>query len=138
MPADNVERIRVLLDAWNRRDLDTMLAGCAHDVEYVNSPDAVEPGTRHGHEGFADVLAKQWDLLGDGAMQETEDLHAVGADQVLFVGRITRTMPGSDATIDARGVLRWTLNDEGLLTRVEVLGAGSSFQAGLDRARAES
>ena len=136
MASDNVEHVRALLEAWNRRDLELMLAGIAPDVEYVNSPDAVEPGTRHGHEGMSDVLTKQWDLL--DAHLEIDELYALGESQVVFEGRITRSMPGSEATIDALGVMRWTVGDDGLVTRIEILGAGSSFQAGVERLRDNS
>jgi ketosteroid isomerase-like protein len=134
MSGSNEERVRAVLDGWNERDLDRMLELCATDVQYVNSPDAVEPGTRHGHDGFAGVLRKQWDLLGEDAHNEVQELHVVDEKTFVTVSVITRTMPGSDAKIEARGAMRWTCGDDGLITRIEVLGAGSSFDRGLDEA----
>ena len=39
-------------DAWNRRDEEELLALCDPEMEFVNSPTAVEPGTRQGTTNF--------------------------------------------------------------------------------------
>ena len=46
MSEENVEMVRSLVEAWNRRDLDAMLDLGGEEMAYVNSPTAVEPGTR--------------------------------------------------------------------------------------------
>jgi ketosteroid isomerase-like protein len=46
MSEGNVEIVRQILDAWNRRDIEGRIALVDPEVEYVNSPTAVEPGTR--------------------------------------------------------------------------------------------
>ena len=59
------------LDAWNRRDLE--LTSCALSdppaVEFVNSPTAVEPGTRRGFDEGTAVLRAQWEILLDGRQE---------------------------------------------------------------------
>src|SRR6476661_4892294 len=52
MSQENVEVVRSVYEAWARDDL----PGPAHlfdaQIEYVNPPGAVEPGTRHGLAAF--------------------------------------------------------------------------------------
>ena len=50
MSQENVEIVRRLVDAWNRQDLEGILALIDPEAEYVNAPNAVEPGTRRGHD----------------------------------------------------------------------------------------
>ena len=69
MSEENVEIVRRMNDAWNSRDLEATLALADPDVEYVNSPTAVEPGTRRGHEGLTTVLQAQWEMLTDAWLE---------------------------------------------------------------------
>ena len=116
-------------DAWNRQDLDACLAMADPDIEYVNAPSAVEPGTRRGHDGLSLVLRKQWEGLGPTARVEVERVEFRGEGAVV-VGRLSREMPGSTSRIEIRGVFRMTLRD-GRIGRLEQLGAGTGFDAAL-------
>ncbi len=131
MARENVEVVHLVLDAWNRRDLDSMLALSDPAIEYVNAPAAVEPGTRRGHQGLVTVLRTQWEALAD-VRQEIARVHVRG-DEVITVGRVSRGMPGSDARIENRIVLSWTLRN-GKVARLEVLGGGSEYQSALEAA----
>ena len=55
MSEENVEIVRRLIDAWNRQDIEGMLALIDPEAEYVNAPTAVEPGTRRGHDAIVAV-----------------------------------------------------------------------------------
>jgi ketosteroid isomerase-like protein len=118
--------------AWNRQDLEACLAMADPDIEYVNAPSAVEPGTRHGHDGFSLVLRKQWEGLGPTAQAELDQVH-VEAESALVVGRLSREMPGSSSRIEVRAVLRMTFRDARIV-HVDQLGAGTSFDAALEAA----
>ena len=48
MSEENIEIVRRLYDAWNRRDEEELVALSDPEAEWVNSPTAVEPGTRRG------------------------------------------------------------------------------------------
>ena len=63
MSEGNVEIVRQILDAWNRRDIEGLIALVDPEVEYVNSPTAVEPGTRRGLDEVAAVARTQWETL---------------------------------------------------------------------------
>ncbi len=121
MSEENVEVVRRLLDAWNRRDLDAMLDLGGSELVYVNSPTAVEPGTRRGRDEVREVARKQWEILAD-ARFEVDKFFDRG-DEVIALGRLSRGMPGSDARIEEPQLGSYQFRD-GKITRVEVLGFG--------------
>src|SRR4051812_6001763 len=100
MSQENVEIVHRALAAWNDRDIEAMLALADPEIEYVNSPTAVEPGTRSGHKGFEHVIRAQWEILSE-ARWELDRLYERG-DEIIGLGRISRRMPGSDARIEDR------------------------------------
>jgi ketosteroid isomerase-like protein len=53
MSQENVELVKRLYDAWQKDGFGVVPAVMDPDIEYVNPPYAVEPGTRRGYEGFA-------------------------------------------------------------------------------------
>jgi ketosteroid isomerase-like protein len=99
MSEENVEIVRRVLDAWNRRDIDDLLADADPGIEYVNSPTAVEPGTRRGVAEVSAVWRAQWEIL--DARLEVDRVFDRG-DEIVVLGRLSRRMPGSGAQIDDR------------------------------------
>lgn len=127
--------VRRLVDAWNRRDLDAILSCCHRDVEYVNAPQAIEPGTRHGHDGVVLVMRRQWEAFEPDGRQEIVAVHEVSEDLVTE-GKVTRSMPGSKRPLENRVAIRWSFLDD-LVRRLEILGAGTGFGDALDAALRE-
>ncbi len=123
MSEENVEIVSRVHDAWTREDLDAMLALSDPDVEYVNSPAAIEPGTRQGHDGLAAVLRSQWEILTEPRL-EIERIYDRGED-VITLSRLARRMPDSGTRIEAQSLLLWRIRN-GKLIRVEVLAVGSA------------
>jgi ketosteroid isomerase-like protein len=123
MSQENVELARRMLDAWNRRDLETLRSLSADDVEFVNSPTAVEPGTRHGRDEGAAVAQAQWEMLLD-ARQEIDEIFDRG-DEVVILGRVSRRMPGSETRIEDRVLSSFTFR-AGRATRLKVLAFGGT------------
>jgi ketosteroid isomerase-like protein len=121
--SQNMEIARRMIDAWNRRDLPTMLTLSDPRVEFVNSPTAVEPGTRRGVDEVTAVARAQWDILLD-ARWEIDRIYDRG-DEITVLGRLSRRMPGSEDRIEDRGLTSWTIHD-GKVTRAEVLGFGAA------------
>jgi ketosteroid isomerase-like protein len=103
MSEENVEFVRAIYAAWlkgeSARDF------IAADIEYVNPPDAVEPGTRRGREAFAAIRDAY-----DDVRVEPETLIKAGAD-VVVIARITGTGRGSGVGIDQRQGYIWTIHD---------------------------
>jgi ketosteroid isomerase-like protein len=120
---ENLEIVRRAVAAWNGRDIEAMLALADPDVEYVNSPTAVEPGTRSGHESFEHVVRTQWEILSD-ALWELDRLYERG-NETIGLGRISRRMPGSASRIEER-VLVAVRFENAKMTRIEVLGFGQA------------
>ena len=131
MSQENVEIVRRLLGAWNRKDADAMLALADPEVEYVNAPGAIEPGTRRGHDELVRVLRTQWDAL-PGGEQEIDRIYDRG-DQIISIGRVSRLMPGGEARIDTAILLAWTIR-AGKVVRIEVLATGQDFEKALEAA----
>jgi ketosteroid isomerase-like protein len=127
MSEENVEIVRQIMDAWNRRDMEGLVALVDPEVLYVNSPTAVEPGTRRGLDEVAAVARTQWETL-DGR-QVFDRLHDRG-DEIISEGRVSGLMPGSAARIDTPVLSSWTISD-GKVIRVEILGTGPEFEDAL-------
>jgi ketosteroid isomerase-like protein len=131
MSQENVEIVRRLVDAWNRQDLEALLAFADPEAEYVNAPSAVEPGTRRGHEGLASVARAQWEYM-PGALIELDRVHDRG-DEVITEGHLSHLMPGSDTRISTPVLSSWKFRD-GKVVRLEQLGGGPEFAEALEAA----
>src|SRR2546423_12524395 len=121
MSQENVEIVRRVLDAWNRRDLEELLALSDPEIEFVNSPTAVEPGTRRGFEEITAVWRTQWEILLDGRI-EIDRIYDRG-EEVFTLGRLSRRMPEGDARLEDRYLGSWTIRD-GKVVRSAVVGFG--------------
>jgi ketosteroid isomerase-like protein len=121
MSEENVKIVRRAVDAWNRRDLEDLIALSDPNGEYVNSPTAVEPGTRRGVEEVSAAMRAQWETLTD-ARWEIDRIYDQG-DEVAVLGRLSRRMPESEAQLEGRVLVTYTIRN-GKIARTEVLGFG--------------
>jgi ketosteroid isomerase-like protein len=129
----DLELVRRALDAWNRRDIEDLLGLCDPEIEFVNSPTAVEAGTRRGFDETTAAFQAQWDVLLD-ARQEIERIFDDG-DEILTLGSLSRRMPESEARLEQPILMSWQTRD-GKLTRMEVLGlGGGEVETALGRPR---
>jgi ketosteroid isomerase-like protein len=119
---ESVEIVRRMFDAWNQRDLETVRQITAPGIEYVNSPTAVEPGTRHGHDGLTGVFEAQWEILADGRTEVDGILDR--GDEIIALIRLSRRMPGSDTRLEVPTLLSCEIRDR-LMVRIEVLAIDS-------------
>ena len=126
MAQENAEVFRRGIEAWNRRDIEGILDLAAPDIEYINSPDAVEPGTRHGSDEYGAVLQAQWDVIGDGQL-EIQSLQTAG-DDVYALMELSRTFGGGDTPLAQRIGTRTTIR-EGLIVRQEMMPVEQFHQA---------
>ena len=95
MSQENVEIVRRLYDAWNRRDEEELVALGDPEVEWVNSPTAVEPGTRRGTNELLAVWQMQWEILRDGHDLRSSESTIVARRSSSW-GRLSRRMPEGD------------------------------------------
>ena len=123
MSQKNVEIVKRLYDAWNRRDEEELVALSDPEMEYVNSPTAIEPGTRRGTNELLAVVRMQWDFLRDGRF-EIDQIYDRG-EEIIALGRFSRLMPEGDTRIEDQSLASWTIRD-GKVVRTEVLGFGKA------------
>ena len=74
----------------------------------------------------------QWEVLDSVAVERVESRE----DGHLSVQMLRGTIPGSETQLDTPVVSRWSFTD-GLLTRLEMLGLGSTFEDALKEAGLE-
>ena len=104
MPTDKLEVVRTIYDAWGsgrsaRDHIDP-------DVEYVNPPDAVEPGVRHGRRWFAAIRGSYDDVV----VSPTEFVDAPG-DDVIVVARVTGRGRTSGFPVEWNQGYIWTIRN---------------------------
>ena len=132
MSEENVEIVRRIMDAWNRRDIDTLVAYTDPGIEYVNPPTAVESGTRRGLAEVTAVWRAQWEILPDGRYEL--DRFFDRGDEIVALGRLSVRMPDSDARIGDRVLGSWEIHN-GKVIRFESLGVGrTEVQTALEAA----
>ena len=81
MSQENVEVVRAIHEEWANRRLGKQFM--AEDIRYVNPPDALEPGTRHGAESFNNLFKVYSDIS-----FEIDRLIDAGGDRVVVVGKM--------------------------------------------------
>lgn len=104
MSEANVALVRQLYDAWLRGA--SARAWIDPDLEYVNPPDAVEPGTLRGRESLG-----RWREAYEEFRIEPERIDAVGGDDVLVLARVRTRGRGSGAVTQTRQGYIWTVKN---------------------------
>ena len=59
--SENVETVKRAFEAFNRRDIDGILAVCDPDIDWTPPPDWLGSRTYHGHNGVREAIA---DMVG--------------------------------------------------------------------------
>jgi ketosteroid isomerase-like protein len=101
--------VRAIYDAW--REGRSARDFIAEDVEYVNPPDAVEPGVRYGRKSFAAIRGSY-----DDVVVEPLDFIDAPNDEVVVVARVTGRGRGSGFPVEWLHGYVWTVRD-GLAVR---------------------
>jgi ketosteroid isomerase-like protein len=111
MSKENVEVVRLVLDAINRRDVDAVVESASEDVvtDWSNSRgllSGVHQGRDQARQAFEEFL-EPWDSL----RWEAEELSELGGDRVLTVSRLQMHGRGSGVEVNASGASIWTIRD---------------------------
>ncbi len=116
MSLENVEVVRHIYRAW-MKDGSPVASGLLDpEIEWVNSPDAVEPGTRRGIDAFASAVESVSDTF-EGARVDIDEMLDAG-DKVVVLATLHGRGRGSGADVERRQGYIWTLFD-GKATRFE-------------------
>ena len=108
MAPDNVNALRWILQQLfgERRVRPDLLAD---DAEWVNPPDAVEPGTRRGAEAFNQAIASVF-ATWDDVRFDTERVIDAG-DDVVALGILRGHVRAAEMEIDSPHGEVWTFRD---------------------------
>ena len=104
MSHEKVDVVRRIQERLDRRDWDTDLI--AEDIEYVNPPYAIEPGTRYGRDSFK-VVRDTWEDF----RFEIERFVDAGGDVLVTLGRYTASGPSSGIQLTGEHGYVWTIRD---------------------------
>ena len=115
--SEDFEIVRRLIDAFNRGDDLRDVPEMSDDIEYVNPPDAMEPGTRRGREDFRHAVRMISDSWGETRIEIDRMLDA-GPGRVLVLGRFHTRGRESGVRMDQAQSYLWTVRD-GCAVRVE-------------------
>ena len=99
MATDPVERVRRLLDAFERRDLEALQALCTADVRVVPIRAALEDTDYSGPHAFSDFLEdvrNEWSAL----EMDMREFEARGADEVVAHGVLRATARASGVPVE--------------------------------------
>jgi ketosteroid isomerase-like protein len=122
---DNAEVALRILDAWNRRDR-AQFELMTPDFEFVNRPDAVDPGTRHGHDGVREAARSMRRAFEDYSFEVEEVLER--GDRVVTIVRFVAQGRALGTELVRQLGFVWTVRD-GKALRVEVFGDRESALA---------
>jgi ketosteroid isomerase-like protein len=101
MSQENVETVVRLIDAYNRRDVETMLQDLDPAAEWRPALPLIlgEATVYHGHEGAREWLRNLYDVV-DEAEVEYSEIRDLG-DRVLGIGHMRIRGRGSGAETDS-------------------------------------
>ncbi|MGH2980308.1 MAG: nuclear transport factor 2 family protein [Solirubrobacterales bacterium] len=89
----NGDRVRRSLEAMERGEIDAVAAEAHPEIEFVNPPYAIEPGTRNGVEGFKTGMRNMLDAFEE---LRFESLRVIDhGDHVIALGMWTGRGRGS-------------------------------------------
>jgi ketosteroid isomerase-like protein len=113
---ENVDIVRGLHEAWNRGEDLIALGLIDEDIEYVNPPDALEPGTRRGREGWNRAVGMIFESYDDAHIEVERILDA--GERVVVLARFRVRGRGSGVSMERQQGYVWTLR-EGRAVRFE-------------------
>lgn len=100
---DNVEVVRRGLEAFNRGDIDAILALLDADVEVYSDPDTGNTGTYHGHRGFID-WTRLWLDAWEEFRIEVREVEAIDDEHLIAITDQTGRGRGSGIEVEQKGV----------------------------------
>lgn len=106
------------LDAFNRGDIEAVLALMSPDVEIHSVAEMGEEGTYYGHDGYL-AWTRIWLEAWDDFRVEVDEVEEIGDDDILVHSTQHGRGKGSGLEVDQRGVYLFTVRD-GLLTRLHL------------------
>ena len=98
MPAENLDVVRRVYETWRERGFGVVPELMHPDISYVNPPDAIEPGTRRGYDGFAEAARAFSNIYEDSTVTLVE-VSEFGS-RIAVRGRIATRSRGNAVPIE--------------------------------------
>ncbi len=128
MSEDQVEQVRLAVDAVNRHDLPTLDAMISEEFEFHSTFAASEGRAfrgRHGVRDYFDAL----DEVFDDMRIEIEEITDAGEDRVVVVVRVIGRGKGSGVNVEQRNGQVWRFADRNILRIDSYLNPADAFDA---------
>jgi hypothetical protein len=128
MSREDVEQVRMAVEAWNRREAELWSEYAAPDVEWIPAgPAAVEGTVYRGYEEAVRGLEAVWQTWDVVHFEESQvrDLD----DAVLWLGRLKLRGAASHVELDQEFAVRFVLREQKLRTVQAFLGWQPALEA---------
>jgi ketosteroid isomerase-like protein len=109
MSQGNLDTVRRIYAVWAEEGSPVSSGLLDPEIEWVNPPEAVEPGTRRGLEAFADAARTVAETF-EGVRVEIERLMDAG-ERVVVIAILRGRGRGSGADVERRQGYVWTIRD---------------------------
>ena len=109
MSEAHVEIVQRIYRAWGNGEQAEARELLHADIEWVNPPHAIEPGTRKGIDAFVEALEMVADTF-DGPKLESEEFREVGG-HVVVIGVLHGRGQSSGIAVERRQGYVWTIRD---------------------------
>jgi ketosteroid isomerase-like protein len=100
MSQENVAIVKRLYEAWQEHGFGVVPALMDPEIEWVNPPDAVEPGTRHGHAGFAEAAGSFSSVYSESRVTDATFYDA--GERIAVTASMASRGAGSEFPIDSQ------------------------------------
>ena len=128
MSQENVELVRLAVDATNRRDLATLDAIWSEQGEFRSTFAASEGRVFRGRQGIRDYFDTLGDVFDDMRI-EIEEITDVGEDRLVVELRVSGRGKGRGVNVEQRNGQVWTIVD-GKVARIDsYMNANDAFEA---------
>ena len=107
MSRANLDTVRRIYEVWDKEGSPVSSGLLDPEIEWVNPPEAVEPGTRRGIEAFADAARTVAETF-QGVRVEIERLMDAG-ERVVVIATLRGRGRGSGADVERRQGYVWTI-----------------------------
>ena len=111
-PEQRESLARAGMDAFNAGDIDVMLAALASDIEVYASPEMVNAGTFHGHDGFVTWIIAWTDAWEEISAEVTETITVGDRHIVTAIHQEGRGRDGIELTMEL--AFLFDVGDDGL------------------------
>jgi ketosteroid isomerase-like protein len=119
MSERNVAIARSAIEAFNRGDVDALLALAAPDVEVYAPPDSPNPGRYVGYEGYL-RWSEQWLEAWETFTLDVIDIEAVGDRHVVAVVRQNGRGRLSGLALTMEAAQLYEVDEDGKIVRFEL------------------